>query len=163
MDKRKQENTYKTRGMLMPLLKYRWILRFPNESKENGDMLTCNAVKMTIDYTTRELHVTIRQDLYSMTLHTIFSRMMKNITNPKGDLIAPLGSSQTILLEYLDGSNDKATATLELECAPQSHTFILDYTDGENVAEHELVFSIKNVKEYENIEITEETKNEKVG
>jgi len=155
MDKRKQDKFDKT-GILMPLLMYRWRIIFPNQSKGDGDMITTNAVKLAVDYATSELRVTVRQDLYSATFHKIFSRMMKTITNPMGKKIAPLGSDQTILIESLDGSSAKATAVLELNCSPKSHTFELNYEDGDNVAEHCLVFTINSVADYNEIEITEE-------
>jgi hypothetical protein len=156
MDKRKQEKFDKPVGILMPLLMYRWRIIFPNESEENGKLIAMQATKLAIDYSTRELSVTIRQDLHSMTLHNIFSTMMGTITNRLGKRIPPIGSSQTILIEYLDGSADKATAVLELDCSPKGHTFELNYENGGDVSEHNLVFRINNVKEYENIEITEE-------
>lgn len=156
MDKRKQEKFDKPVGILMPLLMYRWRIVFPNETPENGKLLAMQAVKLSVDYSTSELRVTIRQDLHSMRLHTIFSMMMKTTTNKIGKRIAPVGSSRTILIEYLDGAADKATAVLELDCSPKSHTFELNYENSGDVAEHQLVFTINNVKEYNNIKITEE-------
>lgn len=155
MDKRKQDKFDKT-GILMPLLMYRWRIIFPNQSKGDGDMITTNAVKLAIDYATSELRITVRQDLYSATFHKIFSRMMKTITNRNGKKIAPLGSDQVILIESLDGSSANATAVLELNCSPKSHTFELNYEDGDNVAEHRLTFAINSVTDYNEIEITEE-------
>lgn len=156
MDKRKQEKFDKPVGILMPLLMYRWRIVFPNESTEDGKLITMQAVKLSIDYSTSELCVTVRQDLHSMALHKIFSRMMKTTKNKKMEKIAPLGSSQAILIEYLDGSNDKATAVLELNCSPISHIFELNYENGGDVANHNLVFSIKAISEYNNIEIIKE-------
>ena len=156
MDKRKQKKFDKPVGILMPLLMYRWRIIFPNESEENGKLIAMQATKLSIDYSTRELYVTIRQDLYSMTLHKIFERMMKVPVNHITGKRLLKGNSQAILIEYLDGSNDKATAVLELDCSPKNHIFELNYENGGDVAEHNLVFAINTIVEYENIEITKE-------
>ena len=157
MDKRKQ-GVYEQTGILQPVLMYRWRVRFPNESVERGNLISTNAVKLSIDYSTSEFHLTVRQDLYSVTFHEIFSRMMKTTENRLGKRIAPMGSSQTVLIEYLDGSTAKATAVLALDCSPKSHVFELDYEDSNNVAVHRLTFTINAVSTYENIEITEKEK-----
>ena len=146
----------------MPLLMYRFRIIFPNQRKEDGDMITTNAVKLAINYTTSELHVTVRQDLHSATFHRIFSRMMKMINNASTGLqIAPIGSSQTILIEHMDGTSTKATAVLELDCSPKDHKFELNYENGGEVAEHQLVFTINNVTEY--IEPAKQEKDDEVA
>lgn len=159
-DLRKQDKFEKV-GILMPLLMYRWRIIFPNQRKEDGDMITTNAVKLAIDYAASELRVVVRQDLYSATFHEIFSRMMKNSYHKvTGKMYAPIGKEQTILIEYLDGSSAKATAAVELNCSPKSHTFELNYESGGEVAEHQLIFTINTVSEYENLKTTEETDND---
>jgi len=131
-------------GILMPLLKHRWRLRFTgNKSLFSDDILHMMAMQITscsVDYHLNVLKVVIEQDLITSHLHD-FAKRLSSLTK-----VDKSADGISFVLDLMDGSENVIHSYQFTGCTLIGHVFELDYADS-GAVDHKFKFSFKSSKE----------------
>jgi len=131
-------------GILMPLLKHRWRLKFTgNKSLFSDDilhMMAMQIVSCSVDYHLNVLKVAIQQDLSTSHLHD-FAKRLSSLAkmNKSADAIS-------FVLDLMDGCENVIHSYQFTGCALIGHVFELAYADN-GAVDHKFKFSFKSSKE----------------
>jgi len=131
-------------GILIPLLKHSWRLRFTGKkslfSDENLQFLAAQIVSCSFDYHLQILSMVFEQDRFSSKLHDLvkqFNTISKSSSNV---------DQVSFVVEMLDGGDTILQSFKFYGCVLVGHLFELDYASSE-IAKHNLKFSFKSSKE----------------
>ncbi len=131
-------------GILMPLLKNRWRLRFTgNKSLFSDDILHMMAIQIvscSVDYHLNVLKVAIEQDLITSRLHDFAKRLSSLAKVDKS------ADGISFVLDLMDGSENVIHSYQFTGCTLIGHVFELDYADS-GAVDHQFKFSFKSTKE----------------